>query len=104
LDAIALAYFRAGRLDESLKRLDRALQTPPGDGEPARVWVALALVYQKRGDGAAAKFWRDKADAWLADRRRHLLTPGKPTPPSWNWRDYLEVAHLRNELEKAGPD
>ena len=64
LDALAWAYFRAGRLDEAMRASEAALRTGTRD---ARVVLHAAAIQEKRGDALAAEALRKRAAVPLPD-------------------------------------
>jgi tetratricopeptide (TPR) repeat protein len=57
---LALAYYRAGRLDEAAERARQSMEHSAWTGQPLN-WLVLAVVDHSRGDSASAKQWLDKA-------------------------------------------
>jgi Flp pilus assembly protein TadD len=58
LDALAVAYLRAGRLDEAADASRRSLRT--GSGDRRLLYHAAAIAYA-RGDRMDARRWLDRA-------------------------------------------
>jgi tetratricopeptide (TPR) repeat protein len=102
LYTLALAHYRAGRLDEALGRLRESLEVDPGWEAQVLDWLLLALVQQRRGETEDARRWLDKAVRW-SDEARQRMPPGAPVPLPVNWHDYLEAQVLRQQAEAALP-
>jgi tetratricopeptide (TPR) repeat protein len=62
----ALAYLRAGRLDEAVNQFHRALDADAGDYLVMN-WPGLALAYHHLGNAEVAKQWFGKASAFARD-------------------------------------
>jgi tetratricopeptide (TPR) repeat protein len=102
---MGLAHFRAGRLDEAVKYLDRSLNnSPQWSGQPMN-WLALALVHHQRGDAAQARQWLDKAAQKIDQDRQE--NPQALTALGMHTHDWMTCLVLRREAEallRLAPD
>jgi tetratricopeptide (TPR) repeat protein len=84
LNTLGAALYRAGRFNESIRRLDDSVKAGGGGGLPED-WAFLAMAHHRRGEHAEALRWLDK------------LRSVKPSD-AWTWND-VEVDVLRRETE-----
>ena len=92
--------YRAGRLEEAVKRLteaDKLAEQPDAAAKssPAYTWYFLAMAHHKLGDDEEAKKWFQKANEWT-DKVMRDHEEGTATAP-WNRRLTLKL--LREEAE-----
>jgi WD40 repeat protein/tetratricopeptide (TPR) repeat protein len=99
LHALGLAYLRAGRPREAIRRLEESEATGTWTGRVVN-WLALALAHRALGDDAEARRWSDRALVVLDHTPPAVfLEEGALTMPDW-----LEARVLRRELEATVPD
>jgi tetratricopeptide (TPR) repeat protein len=93
---LGAALYRAGRLDDSVRRLEEAsaawekAPTKPTGYSPAYAWFFLATAHRRLGHGGAARRWLDRAT-------RHMGQETRTNVPAWNRRLTLQL--LRREAE-----
>jgi hypothetical protein len=86
LTTLGAGLYRAGRLDEAIRRLDESIKSGGGAGSP-KDWAFLAMAHHRRAEFAEARRWLEK------------LRSSKPistTGLSW---EGLEIGILRREAE-----
>ncbi len=84
LAAVALAYLRSGRAEESIEKLKGACEGT--DVQPA-AWLVYSLALARAGQGERAAPWREKAAKWLSEQN----AAGSGVPPPWNQRTDIEI-------------
>jgi serine/threonine protein kinase/tetratricopeptide (TPR) repeat protein len=102
LNTLGAALYRAGRLEEAVKRLaEAAAAYKPDSGcrQPlAYSWFFLAMAHHRLGQAAEARKWLDKAVQWMdqADPEKGKGA-ANTVPMPWNRRLTLQL--LRREAE-----
>jgi tetratricopeptide (TPR) repeat protein len=86
LNTLGIALYRAGRFDETIRRIQEGMQLRDGEGLPLD-WTFLAMAHHRLGH-------RDEALRWL-DRLRNYQPSADPT----KFWDELEIRLLRSEAE-----
>jgi tetratricopeptide (TPR) repeat protein len=98
----AAALYRAGRIDESLRYFDHALEIKGDDGEIS-TWLFLAMVHSKAGHRVEAQQWLAKARPWLEARMPELRTKAGTSAPAANNREDRAVeSSLPSETTSIG--
>jgi superkiller protein 3 len=99
LHALGRAHYRAGQLEQAVRRCRESLRAEPD--WPGRMlnWLVLAMAHQRLGEGTEARCWLDKAVRW-----RHALPRGRDrtgaiAPPGLHTADWLEFQALVREAE-----
>ncbi|HKI20655.1 MAG TPA: hypothetical protein VKA15_22385, partial [Isosphaeraceae bacterium] len=59
LNTLGAALYRAGQVDEAIRRLEESVRAAGGVGVP-QDWAFLVMAYWKKGNGEAARLWLDK--------------------------------------------
>ena len=90
LNSLGAGVYRAGRLDESIRRLDESVHARGGEGVP-QDWAFLAMAHHGLGHHDNARRWLDKLVAWHP----------KDTA-GFSWGD-VEILILRREAEAVVP-
>jgi WD40 repeat protein/Flp pilus assembly protein TadD len=97
LHTLGAALYRAGRFDESLRRLNESMKAYGADGRVFD-WLFLAMIYSQRGEPGQARRWLDKAVQWLDES-----TPTQPKDAGLGlpipWNHWMQVQLLRFEAE-----
>ncbi len=86
LRTLGAALYRAGRIDESIARLDESLKTPEGVGL-SQSWAYLAMAYHKKGKDDEARRWLGMAQKYVQDEQNAFST------------DLVEIRLLLRESE-----
>ena len=86
LNALGAALYRAGRLDESIRRLEESVRIGGGEGIP-QDWAFLAMVHHGLGHHDDARRWLDKLVAWRPNEGA-----------GFSWGDVV-ILILRHEAE-----
>ena len=63
LNTLGAALYRAGRFEESIRRLEESIAGRNGESQP-QDWVFLALAHHRLGHGAEARRWLDRFRAY----------------------------------------
>jgi WD40 repeat protein/tetratricopeptide (TPR) repeat protein len=92
---LGAVLFRAGRLEDAIRRLEEADRLVPNPREdapssPAYVWFLLAMAHRRAGHADEAKIWFDKAARWTDEALGGSATD-KRSPPAWNRRITLNL-------------
>lgn len=88
LNTLGAALYRAGRFEEALATLQRALAAHASGGTP-HDWLFLAMTCQRLGRGEDARAWLERFDRDRATRGRSGTGGG--------WPEQLELRLLRDE-------
>jgi serine/threonine protein kinase/tetratricopeptide (TPR) repeat protein len=100
LHSLALAHYRAGQLEQAVRRSQESLKADPRWGGAVLNWLQLALAYQRLGQPEEARAWMDKVVAWRLRAPHGASGKGEvPTPPITSLSDWLEVQVLYPEAE-----
>ena len=86
MNTLGAALYRAGRFEESIRRLEEGIRERGGESLP-QDWVFLALAHQQLGHRAEALRWLDRFQTYKANEK-----------PDAFW-DELEIRLLRTEAE-----
>jgi WD40 repeat protein/tetratricopeptide (TPR) repeat protein len=86
LNTLGAALYRAGRYDESIRRLEEQRQAQGGVGLPP-TWAFLAMAHHRLGDRGEARRWLDR------------LRGQQPSTDPARFFNELEVRLLRSEAE-----
>jgi len=86
LNTLGAALFRAGRFEESIRRLEEGIQRRGGESLP-QAWVFLALAHHQLGHGAEARRWLGRFQTYKATEK-----------PDAFWNE-LEIRLLRREAD-----
>jgi tetratricopeptide (TPR) repeat protein len=86
LNTLGAALYRAGRFEDSIRRLEEGVRLRNGQSEP-QDWVFLAMAHHRLGH-------RDEARRWL-DRFQNY----QPSPDVSQFWTELEIRLLRSEAE-----
>jgi tetratricopeptide (TPR) repeat protein len=86
LSTLGAVLYRAGRLDDAIRRLDEAIQSRGGVSVP-QDWAFLAMAHFRSGHRDEARHWLDR----LRDR--------PPVVDSADFWNELEIRLLRSEAE-----
>jgi tetratricopeptide (TPR) repeat protein len=86
LNTLGATLYRAGRLDESIRRLEESVRIGGGEGIP-QDWAFLAMAHHGLGHHDDARRWLDKLVAWR---------PNEGASFSWG---NVEILILRREAE-----
>jgi len=86
LNTLGAALFRAGRFEESIRRLEEGIQRRGGESLP-QDWVFLALAHHQLAHRPEALRWLDRFRTYRANEK-----------PDAFWQE-LEIRLLRNEAE-----
>ncbi len=86
LNTHGAALYRAGRYDEAIKQLQRAIRAHDQKQGIGIDWAILAMAYAKTLDAENAKLWLEKALA--------------ATDP-WQWQQQIELRSLQTEAAEV---
>jgi len=98
LNTLGAALYRAKRFEDSIKKLDEAIEAH-GQGGTAADWLFLAMAHHGLGHADDAKKWLSKAQLWIdkAAQEKPKETVLRAITPSWAGR--LELKLIRAEAE-----
>jgi Tfp pilus assembly protein PilF len=96
LNTLGAAFYRAGKFEEAVKRLNAAIQAR-GKGRKYEDWLFLAMAHHRLGHA-------DEAQQWLAKAVREIDTalaekPGSARAQALSWQQRQEMQFLRHEAE-----
>jgi eukaryotic-like serine/threonine-protein kinase len=97
----ALAY-RAGRFQEAVPFFEQSLQADPRAGSAVINWLWLVLAQQRLGKAEEARYWLNRAQAWL-DQYGDGLPAGAEEESGLHYHNWLEAHVLRREAEALIP-
>ncbi len=86
LNTLGATLYRAGRYEESIRRLEEGIGEQGGKSTP-QDWVFLALAHHQLGHGAVARCWLDRFQTYKVNEK-----------PNAFWNE-LEIRLLRREAE-----
>ena len=86
LNTLGAALYRAGRFEESIRRLEEGIQKQRGESAP-QDWAFLALAHHQLGHRPEARRWLDRFRTYRANQNAGAF---------WN---ELEIRLLRREAE-----
>jgi tetratricopeptide (TPR) repeat protein len=97
---LALAWFRAGRVEDALVSLDKSLEDEPEITERVSAWLLRAMVLKQVGRIAEARRDLAKATAQI-DRGRMALPPEAfgVNPLGLDWTAWVTVQTWREQAE-----
>jgi WD40 repeat protein/tRNA A-37 threonylcarbamoyl transferase component Bud32/Flp pilus assembly protein TadD len=95
LNTLGAAFYRAGRLEEAIKRLDEANRSDDRGGYVSS-WLFLAMAHYRLGHASQAREWLSKAQRHLDQAAREPPTWGTRATP---WDERLTDTLLRAEAE-----
>jgi WD40 repeat protein/tetratricopeptide (TPR) repeat protein/tRNA A-37 threonylcarbamoyl transferase component Bud32 len=93
-NTLGALLYRAGKMDESVKQLNRAIEVH-GQGGTANDYLFLAMAQHRLGQAEAAKTSLEKATRWIDEQTRE----GPGDQPRLPWNQRLELQLLRGEAE-----
>ncbi len=93
---LGLAYYRAAQYERAVEYLNTNQETLRDWGPNALNWLVLALAHAHLHHAEESKKWLDQAREWI---KTNTPDGGRPIPPGWHWRDWLELQVLRQEAE-----
>ena len=96
---LGLALYRAGRFAAAEARLRASVDLDPEWKYHPLDWLVLAMAHQRLGRLAAARFWLERTESWVAARLRDRPgSPDRAAPEDWPfWRDALLLQLLLRE-------
>jgi WD40 repeat protein/tetratricopeptide (TPR) repeat protein len=102
LHALALACYRAGKYEDALRHLTRAVTEHPDWAAQVNNFQLLALVCHRLGKADEARRWRDRATEWIecTEDSAEVRTTGRwPLHP----HDLLAMWLFEREIAKTLP-
>jgi hypothetical protein len=101
LNTLGATLYRAGRFDEAIRTLHRAIERQ-GHGGTAYDHLFLAMAYQRLGDTGRAAQSLEQAVLWI--KQTEAPRPSGRQTASLSWTERLELRLLRREAESmVGP-
>jgi tetratricopeptide (TPR) repeat protein len=122
LSTLGGVLLRAGRAEEALACLQKALLKRPRYGDQPSAELLLALAYHRLGQAEEARRWLAQATTWFDRQQRPLqatavagagaagpwaqlpaiaIAPPDPRARALRWETWLELTLLRREAEET---